>query len=433
MSVKAETGIGSFSEEAHLDEQKRYLRRNFLAHSLDGGFYMGGITFIATDTVMPPIVKALGGPGWLVSLISIVSLIGMTLPSLFVAHRIETLAWKMPLVAITGALQRLPFLFAGLFLIFFSEKWPITTLACVAAAPFISGIVCGLSYPAWLELVAKTIPKKYGPALFATRLILAAIIGIAAGSAIVAILKAFPGATGYGVLHLAAFAFLMISFVFFVRLKETNLPPHRHEKTHSLMDSILEIPSILRSDAQFRLYLLSIYFQNGVFIALPFMSIYALETLSGNENFLGYLVIAAIFGKLVANGLSGWLGSRLGAAKIMICGIALYMLSFVLAILAQTPALFLVAFFVLGLGQDAINVGTGALSMSLPPQKRRVKYLAIINVTMLPALLTAWILGALIWRASADFRCVTACALLFLMISALFLSRLIKNSQNASA
>jgi len=296
----------------HEDEVKQYFRRNFFAHAIEGGIYMAGITFVARETVLPPILKSLGGPLWIISLAPILSTIGVYLPSIFIVHWIETLAWKKPLLMVTGILQRLPMLIAGLSLIFYAQEFPFTVMVIVALTPLLSGFFCGVSYPAWVELVAKTIPANRRSSVFALRMIIASVVGLGSGIAIVKILKCYPGPTGYGILHLIAFGFLAISYLIFAMIKETNLPPQRSGSSRNMFESFKEIPILLRTDRSFLKLILSRSFRNGIYIAIPFLPLHALNILGKPESFLGYLVMLMVLGAIFGNFFSGYLGDRYG-------------------------------------------------------------------------------------------------------------------------
>ena len=45
-----------------------HLKRNYLVHCADGGLWMGAMAFVAADTIMPSLVRSLGGPTWLIAL-----------------------------------------------------------------------------------------------------------------------------------------------------------------------------------------------------------------------------------------------------------------------------------------------------------------------------------------------------------------------------
>ena len=122
---------------------KRHLVWNYLVHSIEGGLCIGGMAFVSGQTIAPKMVESLGGPSWLVGLMPILLLVGFMAPQLFVAHRIERMARHKPLVVFTSIPQRLPYLFAGLVLVYWADDYPGLALAAAALCPLVSGLTAG--------------------------------------------------------------------------------------------------------------------------------------------------------------------------------------------------------------------------------------------------------------------------------------------------
>jgi len=196
------------------------IRWNYIAHAIEGGLYIGGLSFVAANSVLPRIVEILGGPAWVISLTPILTMLGFNLLPVFNAHRIEMLERVKPVLLLTGIFQRIPYLFAGLAIYFLGVKHPHAALWFVVLVPLLSGLFGGLISTAWQELVAKTVPNRRRASVFALRNIISSMIGITAGGIIAAVLNWMPGIRGYGLLHLITFVFLALSYVVFVHIRE---------------------------------------------------------------------------------------------------------------------------------------------------------------------------------------------------------------------
>ncbi|HEV8246853.1 MAG TPA: hypothetical protein VGP93_13840, partial [Polyangiaceae bacterium] len=66
-------------------------RLNYWAHCLEGALFVGGLSFVNPQTVLPRMCQTLGAPSWLIALAPSLLLIGYITPGLFVARRIEAL------------------------------------------------------------------------------------------------------------------------------------------------------------------------------------------------------------------------------------------------------------------------------------------------------------------------------------------------------
>jgi MFS family permease len=385
----------------HRLQVRKFFWRNYLAHGVEGGLYMAGLVFLSESTVLPVMVKGLGGPVWLVTLIPILMAVGSQLPQLLVAHWIEKIHWVKGLVMTTGVLQRLPYLLAGLTLLYLAPSHPGLALVAVALCPLVCGLASGFSATAWWELVAKTIPENRRSSLWAVRNIIAMALGAAAaGPCVHFALERYPGAAGYGVLHLMTLAFMAASYLVFSLIRETNLPPRPHSETPTLRANLKAVPSLLAGNRQFRRYVASQAVATGFNIAGPFMAIHALEVLGKDASFVGVFVTAQMIGGAAGNLAGGYVGDRIGgkfpllAARVALVGVCAAMA------LAGNLWQFVAAFAVLGAAGSFGGVGSMTLALEICPLQKRSTYLAILASTSVVTSLGIAGLSTLAWGLS---------------------------------
>ncbi|MBI9020416.1 MAG: MFS transporter [Verrucomicrobia bacterium] len=378
-------------------EVRQYFWRNYLAHCIEGGLYMGGLTFIAADSVMPAMISLLGGGNWLIALMPVMTMMGVAWPTLLVAHRVEQLYWMKPFVLISSLIQRLIYLVAALALIFLSRTHPVAAVLIAAFAPFVAGSIGGTVVCAWMELVARVIPSDRLASSWAIRKILTAIIGIFAGGIIKTVLSQHPGAEGFGILHLYTFAGLMCSFFIFAMIRETKpLPPHPDKPRRTFIENMRSIPDLVRAYPQYRRFLKVKLLTMGIYIPAPFLAIHALETVGRGPGFLGDLVMAQMTGTIAGNILAGWLGDRLGG-KILLIIARLSLIALCLgALFAESAAAFLALFFIFGVGLNFNEVGEATVTLEIVPPDRRPTCVAIITALAFPGMLTAALFSTLL-------------------------------------
>lgn len=381
-------------------EVKAFLPRNYAAHAVEGGLYMAGIEFASRDTILPPLIEELGGPTWLVAISPVLMSLGVSLPSIFLVHKLEALYWKKPLLLLTGVVQRLPFLFAGLALIFLAGNFPLITLIFVALAQFGSGFVTGVTFPAWLELVAKTIPAHRRASVFAIRMVIAAIGGMCASLFVKVVLAEYGGPVGFGILHLACFAFVVLSYIVFATIKETNLPPDNPGRHQTFLDSLREVPDLLGKDSNLLKFVASRFLVCGKFIAIPFLAIHLLENLGKKPDFLGVLLAFLVGGKIIGNVVMGYIGDRLGAKIGLVSSVLILALVFPAAISLQSVWLAGTLYALYGFGFSGWKISDTTFRLDLAPENRRTKYQSIMNLSAFPGMLAAFAVG---WAARGLF------------------------------
>jgi len=365
-----------------------YLRRNFVLHTLEGGLYTGGLTFVASDTVLPAIVHLLNGPNWVVALMPVLGACG-GFCWIFTAHLAERLHRMKPFVLAVGCVQRLPFLAAGVALSCFSESHPRVAIALVALAPLVAGAVAGISACAWYELVTRIIPERRRASSWALRNLITGGIGIFAGFVVAEVLRRQPGPVGFGMLHLWCFGFLLASLAVFGFIRETNIPAHPPRRMEGLWENLRGVPRLLREDSPFRRYLAAQLLSAGYFLLGPFLSIHAIAASGRGESFLGDLVVAQMVGAMAGNAGAGALGDRAGGKILVLIGKALAILLSVAAGINHSAVGFLAVFFLLGAGGAMSGVGTQTLSVELCPTDRRPTCLAVLQFLGLGSMLLA--------------------------------------------
>jgi MFS family permease len=371
-------------------EVRQYFWRNYLAHCIEGGLYMGGLTFIAADSVMPAMINLLGGANWLIALMPVMTLLGVAWPALLFAHRVEQFYWMKPFVLITSLAQRLTYLAAALALIFLSRTHPAAALLIAAFAPFVAGSIGGTNICAWMELVARVIPSDRLASSWAIRKILTAIIGIFAGGIIKTVLDRHPGAEGFGILHFYTFAGVMLSFVIFAMIRETKpLPPHPDKPDRTFLENMRSLPGLVRAYPDYRRFLRIKLLTMGIYIPAPFLAIHALETTGRGPGFLGELVMAQMAGTIAGNILAGWLGDRRGGRILLIIARLALIALCLGAVFAQSAAIFLALFFLFGFGLNFNEVGEATVTLEIVPPNRRPTCVALITAVTLPGMLLA--------------------------------------------
>ena len=363
---------------------------------------MGGVSFVAVDTVLPNMVHSFGGAEWLISLTPLLMAAGVMGPQLFAAHWIERLEKVHTYTVWTGFFQRFAFLVACMVMFFFGMESPMLAVAVAMAAPLVSGFFAGIGAPAWKELISRTVPPERRASLHALRNTIGAMISLLAGWAIHEILQLFPGVRGYAMLHGITFCFLMLSWLFFARLREIPQPDRINRDGVGMRQRFRQLPHLLRKDAQLRFLSIASLCGPTIFILVPFAAVYATEVTGRGESFVGLLVIAKTVGLFFGNLVGGYLGDqRGGRLPLLLSRVSRFF--FCLGIpFATTEPFLLGLFFVYGMSFTLNMVGNQVLSLEISPDGRRPTYLGIISMATFAGILFAPTLSSGIRMMSSE-------------------------------
>ena len=377
-----------------------HARRNWLAHASEGGLWMGALALINAQTLLPSVVQGLHGPEWLVTLMPVMMMVGFQLPPLFIAHHIGRLHRFLPLLLWACVGQRLPFLVAGLVLLYTDRPGP--ALLAVALAPLISGLFSGLGITAWQQLIVRTVPAGRRSSLFASRLLIAGLIGIGAGHLVESTLRAHPGMPGYGRLHLWAFACMAGSYLALALVREPRAVREREPET-GLWTNLRSMPGQVAADARLRLFLITtgLFSLSGLFV--PYLAIHARHRTGLPESFLGELVAWQMAGAIAGSLFAGWSGDRWGGKTALVAARACLLAVCVLALLGGSSTwLWDAAFLLFGAAFNANMIGTGVMQLEILPARGQANVLALITFSQLPAALLAALVGAALWQHLGD-------------------------------
>ena len=165
----------------------------------------------------------------------------------------------------------------------------------------------------------------------------------------------------------------------------------------TLKSFIKRIPSILKKDSSFKLFIIVENLAGFSIMILPFYMLYAKERFNIDDSYIGLYLIVLTVGTIFSNIVWGFLANKLNAKAIVRFCIILGGLNPLLAIYLGTinPDYFAIIFFVLGFMISGRKIGFEPYLLDIIPRTERVEYLGIrgslnILIVILP------LVGALI-------------------------------------
>ena len=399
----------------------RHVRRNYTANLLDGGLYIGAMAMLDASTVLPKMVQSLGGPTWMIAATPVIMMTGFLSLPIFTAHWIERMHRYKPLLLFSGIFQRLPYLIAAFALFYLAPTKPILALAAVAFVPLTSGIVGGSTLVAWQQLLVKTIPANRRASLFASRNVLAATIGFLAAYLVEFVIERYPGAQGYGRLHLYAFFALVSSYICFAMIRETGEHAPPPEEHHTLIENIRLVPAMVKSDRNLRYFLMANILSHGIFVVLPFLTIHILDVCGKPESFIGKLLMFQTVGAVCGSTVAGYIGDRFGNRVLLSVGRISMAVGISGAMFATNAWMFAGIFFIFWFGFWINHVSKMSYGLEICPKEKQSTFLAIMAIANLPAVVGFAILSTIMREFDFSFTAMAIVSTISLCASVLFL------------
>ncbi len=378
--------------------KKDYTAHNYLSHIVEGGLYIGGLSFVNPNTILPGMISSLHGSSFLLSLAPSLSVIGFMLPPIFMAHHISKQQKMMPMIRVSGIFQRLPYLLAAILLYIFLASTN-AVLAIVILTPLISGIVGGITLTGWQTLVQETVPPNRRASCFAWRMTVSGLSGILGGILSGWLIGHYPGVIGYAILHFCCFIFMAVSYWIFTGIKEPdNYVPEQVSEDPSPLATLREIPELLRNWPNFSRYMSSLNFSYGFLFITPFIAVYAKNFLQASDIIYANFTVFQMVGSLAGNFFSAYIGDKFGHKNLLVISRMLMMMLFAAFIFANSPTHFMILFAFFGFAQNTMAIGQSAMTISICPVGKRTLSLATITFVNMFYLLIFTYLGSLVWK-----------------------------------
>lgn len=381
----------------------------------NGVLFNIGTAFIDPITVLPTLVATLTPSRIAVGLISALGNSGWYLPQLLTAGYLQSKPLKRPLY-VAGAIIRTASLLALIPCVYLLGTRPAVALTAFFIIYAVYSVTGGLSGPAFLDIVAKTVPTGKLGSFFGHRMFWGGVGGIGAGVLVRTILGSpalhFPDE--YTLLFAIASVVFIPGWIAFGLVHE---PPGRvPARAQPLLRFLLSAPEVVRLDRRFGLLLTCGLLSGAVGIAMPFYIVYARQVLKVPAGTVGTYIAVQMAGSVVLVPLWAYLNDRRGPRTLLLAVNSLCLVATAIALggalLPHAPALgrlaLMLVFFPLVAVGSGTFMGFTRYLFGIAPEEQRTLYIGIYNTlfaftTFLP------LLGAVILDAGS-FRALFAVA-----------------------
>lgn len=392
------------------------LKWNFAMGLIHGTFFTGGQAFGNANTILPVFLNNLTNSKILIGLSSTImgSLggIGGVLPQLFVASKLETKIHKKPLLKVAITIRALCWGLLSLITYLFAISHPNLVLfslfLLLALFTFMGGVAAIPFYDIW----GKAIPSTLRGRFFGYRQLLGGILAIGSGLIAKYILgnKSIPFPQNFSFLFFLAFVFMTISYLGLGSVKE---PVEEVHKTHlSFRKFLKKAFRILKSDRNYRNFLLVEIFIGASALALPFYVLYAKNMLKIRLGMVGIFLAAQMLGSVLSNFLWAHLSDFVGNKRVLQVS-ALLALTVPLVAIIKIPNLsflFILLFLLVGFFTAGYTIGKTNFLLNIAPQKDRLSYISLNGTLTFPVAIFPLIGGAIVQHISYNFLFVITIA-----------------------
>lgn len=318
---------------------------------------MGGMVFFEVSTILVVFIKQINSSPIAIGLIPFLMAIGYNIPGFFSTIYAKRFKQRKQFIMITALIQRLSLLLLVLSTFFINLLHPIVAVTFVLFSFFLFCFSGGIGIPAWLDMVAKTIPVTYRARTFALRIFFASIAGIFFPIFISFILlkNTFPG--NYRISFFLGFIFIFLSYVSLLFIKEERDSPI-HEK-QALKVYFLSLFRIIKDNPNFKRFIITRLVFSVTSWGTAFYTAYALDTIPSVTEYT--VALYTLFLNISKGGSSlifGYLGDRYGNLLVQQLSAAFSTCALILAVLFPSYSVFFIIFIFFGMIVSAnLNAG----------------------------------------------------------------------------
>lgn len=286
------------------------VRRNFILLGLDGVFFFFGMTFISYENIMPVMLRRLGASHALIILLPVIVNIGINLPSIFVANRVEGMRLKKPYILSVAVAQRVPWLAVGIVVLLLGSVAPGIAIAAVLLSALITSSAGGFVVPAFFYLTAKTIPQRLRGRLFSVRSVGSYLLGMVGGVLVARILSTLRFPVNYGTLFIVAFFILMLCFLAMLGVKE---PPAKTVKPRApVVEHLRRLPALLKENPAFAWFIVARMFYINAFATTAYFPVHLVQEFDLPDSVTGVFTLITAGTFILVNPLLGLVADRWG-------------------------------------------------------------------------------------------------------------------------
>ncbi len=411
-----------------------YERRNFNALVGDVTFFSLGMAFLDNATVLPVLVRTLGGTETSLGIILALRQVALYLPPLISGHQFQGRSRLLPLllkIAIVGRLCLIP---ASLAIFVLGKSQPSLALVVFAVCYLLSWTGDGAGAVPWAALIGRTVPLQRRGSLFAVIQAASGAVRFGAGFLVTPLLAGvwLVSPTNLGAMIAISFACMFVSWIGLAAMKEPPVLPSAAPRVKlGFVAYLRKLPALLRRQPSLGLLAGAQVLGTASMATLPFVA-HAARNLDltpaawiapilsriGAEGSAGLFLLASVAGQVFSAPFWGRTtdrrGPRVTLIRIYLLGILAPMAAWVGIVLGGGLTPFLIAYFLLGAVGDAWSTTLNyQLEIVHRSGENETDAIALMNVASVPALLLPLTAGLLATHAGLSSPFVFAVLMLF--------------------
>ncbi len=350
---------------------------------MHGLFLRVSIRLADVDLVLPAFVSSFSESKFLIAVLpSLYYSIGY-LPQTLFANYIEPRRRKKTFLYVAIITRTFIWFALGALVFTLGNRRPGLLLGALFFLLLFYVMAGSLGGVALTDIIGKAIDKRERGRFYAAREMFGSLAAFGSGYLVKIILdQSFPLVfpRNYGLIFFLAAGSLLLGIGGFYLIKE---PRGEGREREPLSSYLTELISLLRKDPPFRLMLLTRVIAGFHIMIIPYYIVFFREVADVPAHFIGFYIMARVFGGAVSNFLWGRVAGTHPHRVIQICLLLATVTPLITLLLEGLgPEYYTIVFVLVGSGISARMVGFQTYLLELAPKKRRPTYSGMQGTTI---------------------------------------------------
>ena len=346
---------------------------------------------IPVQTMMPALIKRLGGSDILIGTWPVVVYLAYYMPQVISANYLGASQYRKSAVIRYGFIQRLDILLLACVIALWGASAPTLSLTLLFLLYISNQATSGTISPIWMDFLVKTTSPERRGKIMGWRVTLAAVLAFVNSFILTAMLTIFRFPYNYASAIGLAFIFQMSSLATQRKVVE-ELPSPVSIPVH-LSELFSRVRSIVAVNRPYRKFLVASALLTISFSSAAFFTITAIKRFEISEYVIGVFTILMITGQIISGVLLGWLADAKGTkSALVVCGVSL-LLAIAIACLAQSVNWFYFVFLFFGVNVGAETAMRYNFAVECAPYGERPMYVGLMNAWFAPFYLVTPLAG----------------------------------------
>jgi MFS family permease len=338
--------------------------------------------------IIPVFLSHLGASNTVLGALPMVWTLASSFPQAFAAHFTGHLRHRKRALILLHVAAAPPWIALAAWFGLGGLHSPALDIVLLIAGWSLAWIIMGFTIPVWINFIGKVTRPELRARSFGTIFFFQTLLGVAGGWVASRILSGgIPYPQNYGVGFLVAGVCMAAGAFFFLPVVEEESATE--ERGQMLRTVLRNMREVLSDRSGVRTYLAIQVLSAGGWLLVTYYPVFAESRLGLTARHSALFTATCMGGQMLGSVLVGWIGDRLGYARVAVIAVTALTIGLTLSIWGTGLPIYFATAFALGVYLVSDRLALFNLSMAFSPHDDNTAYIGAIPALTAPVLAVA--------------------------------------------